>query len=203
MKKMFLGLFVTLVGLFIYGNVNAATVTVKIPKVVVNAPAGTSDNYYVTLEAKDQDNPMPGSESKKKTIIVRSNSEGEFGSLTFNEAGYYYYKIYQTKPTLSNIKYDKHVYEYVVQIYTEEGGVLRDSVSLKNGSSSNKLDVITFSNLAKGSARDSEKSSPGKNRKGVNPYTADNIIKYFIIAVISIVVILILIIYVKNSRDDN
>ena len=49
MKKVVLGIFVSLVALFTYGEVNAESVTIEMPTVVMGAPQESSDNYDVDV----------------------------------------------------------------------------------------------------------------------------------------------------------
>lgn len=204
MKKILFGICISIFAMFSYGVVNAATVTLDMPTVVMNVPQGSSDNYYVTLESLNANNPMPAN-NQKMTIAIQGNNEGRFGSVTYNEPGYYYYKFYQDNTNLKDIKYDATTYELTVQIVQEEGGVLKANTALKKTGSNNKYTVVTFANLDK-NANSDKKSTPGKRKSspGINnPYTGDKIVKYFIISIISILFILTIIIYIKTSRDDD
>ena len=199
MKKVLLGICVSILAMFTYGEVNAESVSLEMPTVVMGAPQDSTDNYYVTLESLNANNPMP-TQDKKMTIAVKGNSEGNFGSVTYTEPGYYYYKFYQDKMNIKNIKYDKTTYDLVVQIVKEEGGVLKASTSLKKTGSDIKSTVVAFSNNKIAPSKIKYKKTPKVIK---NPYTGDKIMKYFIISMCSIILILIIIIYVKNSREDD
>lgn len=203
MKKVLFGLFLSVVAFLSFGAVNAATVTVEVPTVVMSSTGNNSQKFWVTFESLDNA-PMPTSDSKM-TLGVLSGNEGKFGSVVYNKAGLYKYKIYQDKKTDSNVKYDDTIYEYSVLISVENGGVLKSSTALKKAGSEEKYTVATFSNLVKSSDDGEKKATPTPSPKPSpsNPFTGDKIIKYFIAAVIAIVIILIIIIYVKNSKEDD
>ena len=178
-------------------NVNAATLNVTTPTIVVNEADGINKSYNVVFERINNE-PTPSGQKTQK-ISVNGNKEGSFGQITFTEPGYYYYKIYLTDKTDKTINYDNRVYDYTVQITLEEGGILRSSVSLKASGSSEKSSVASFVN----SLKNKEKKVVKKKRSSTNPFTGDAIVKYFIVATIAIILILIMIIYIKNQRSED
>ena len=203
MKRILFGMFLSLIAIFTFGSANAETITVDVPTVVMSAPAGSTDNFYVTLQKADDNAPMPGSDSKMTLTIVGSK-EGKFGGITYSKEGLYKYRIYQENMTLKNIKYDTTVYDYLVQITIQDGVSFKASTALKKVGTDEKSTVALFSNLARSSDDGKKETTPSdKPVNPVNPFTGDKIIKYFIIAVVSILVILIIIIYVKRSKEDD
>ncbi len=200
-KLLFIALF-TLFACFSF-NVNAESISVTTPTIVISEADGIGKNYNVVFERINNE-PTPSGQKTQK-LTIKGNKEGSFGTITFTEPGYYYYKIYQTDTNDSKINYDTRVYDYIIQISTEEGGVLRSAVSLKVSGDSEKSTVASFVNSLK-----NKESNPGKavshktkKRRGVNPYTGDIIVKYFIVSIVSIILILLMIIYIKKQRSSD
>lgn len=176
-------------------NVNAASINVVTPTVLVSEADGIGKNYSVVLERINNE-PTPTGQKTEK-ISLKGNKEGNFGSITFTEPGYYYYKIYLTDKNDKKVKYDSKVYDYTVQVTIEEGGVLKNTVVLKASGSNEKSTVASFVTSLK------NKTIVKKKRTSTNPFTGDIIVKYFIVSVISIILILLIIIYIKNQRSDD
>ena len=215
MKKLFLGLFISVLALFTYNaSVDAReAVEITLPKAVVSSNYNNNDNFYVSLERLDDSYPMP-STSSISTIMITGNNDNTWGSIIFTENGDYKYRIYQDRKNLENVNYHNAVYNLTIRVENDKHAVI-----LKKSGSDKKEEAAVFNNTYKNNDEDGNKDDTpsddpsnkdnNKNnsnnpfRKATNPYTADTIVKYFIISIISILLILIIIIYVRNSKEDD
>lgn len=199
MKKILITTIFIIIACFCF-NVNAETISVTTPTIIVNEADGIGKSYDVVFERINNE-PTPKGQ-KTQNLTVQGNKEGNFGPITYTEPGYYYYKIYLTNKTDNKINYDNRVYDYIVQISTEEGGILRSSVSLKASDSTEKSSVVSFVNSLKNKGTPVEKEKKKKRSASTNPFTGDVIVKYFIVAIVAIILILLMIIYIKNQRSE-
>ena len=94
MKKVLFGMFLSLIAIFTLGTANAEEVAVEVPTVVMSAPSGSTDNFFVAFERESSDAPMPISENKI-SLTIKGNGEGKFGSITYTKEGLYKYRLYQ------------------------------------------------------------------------------------------------------------
>lgn len=102
---------------------------------------GTGD-YTFVLEAEN-DEPLP----RNTTVTVHTSGEVYFGEAEFTSPGDYYYKVYQKAgPEVEGLVYDSNIYHMLVQIFSDDKGVLSSVVTNSKAGSSKKVEDIKFRN---------------------------------------------------------
>ena len=203
MKKIFISLFVLCAMFFVTTSVNADEISVNLPKVKITSNGSVNDHFYVTLERLDETSPMPDN-SASSTISVNPKTGGSFKPIIFNKRGTYKYKIYQSYMSNSKIKYDKSIYTLTISVINKNNMTfdLKAVTVLEKTGTDIKQDEVIFNNnynIEKNKNKDKRKT----RIKIVNPYTGDDITKYFIISFIAVILLVILMIYVRNNKEDD
>ena len=201
MKKILL-LFVIFVSFFTFTSFAKAegNINVQLPNVILKLNKQSTDTFFVMIKPVNESNPMPA----VSEIALTGSGGGGFGTVSYENEGSYQYTVRQIKKDLTNINYDNTVYILTVKIYKDKSATI-----IKKTGSEKKEKELIFNNTYKDADPEivipPEKIKPKSksNKKVSNPYTGDMITKYFITAIIAIGLILIIIIYIKNSRDDD
>lgn len=151
--KTFLGLSLSLAFLFVlflfspkvYAQSESLSLNIR-QKISINSPyAKPKDSFSYVMEAVNKDAPLPEGASKTYEFKIKGDSEKQL-SIKYQKAGEYEYKIYQKKPDIANVKYDKEVYELYVKVIESYGKLIIREVLIKN-SSDHKVSDIVFENI--------------------------------------------------------
>ena len=165
-----------------------------------------SDENEKTENSQDENNSV-----KNKVIKIKGNGTESFGTITFTQIGTYTYKITELSEDLENYEYDKSVYTIVYEVTNTEGLLEVTKTVKKDGFNS---DVIEFVNTyiepeqPSTPTDEEEPTTPtGENGKENNNQeqnesteekteqnaiqTGDKILRYFVILILSGVVLVV------------
>lgn len=110
-----------------------ATGNVGVQKKISGKPNKTSDFEFV-LERLDDANPMPaGVAGSKAQLTIHGAGMGEFGTITFTEAGVYEYRITENDSNKKNYTCDKSVYTVRFTVTESAGALHAERVFIKKG----------------------------------------------------------------------
>ena len=121
---------------------NYTPVTAEIPvycEKVVNDPSAT---YLIRLELTKAGDPAPS----ETVLTVKSDQTGVF-SIPVTEPGTYVYRIYQSKGTVANMKYDEEQYDVYLCVVNDSQCNLSYTLSVTAAASSTKPDKVKFTNI--------------------------------------------------------
>ena len=101
-----------------------------------------SDEVFSVVVVPEEKSPN----FEKNEIKVKANEKGCFGVITLNEPNVYTYTVHQKEGENKKMTYDKTEYEVVVNVITDETGLVNASQTITNLTTGEKVDSINFIN---------------------------------------------------------
>jgi len=166
----------------------ALMVDPPVRKIVKGNPSSASI-FRFRLEAQNRSNPMPaGSVNGMKEVTVTGAGEAEFGTWSYTAEGVYFYKIFEVNSSASGYTYDTMVYTITDTVTLQGNQLILSRIVVNNVNRA--VEVCEFTNTYS-----AKRNVPG-------PFTGDkaNILFYYVLLVISSVLIIGAIIHVTKKR---
>ena len=133
----------------------------------VSGNPGHESTFIFRLAAQDASNPMPdGSIDGVKTITITGSGTSEFGTWSYENAGVYYYKVYEADTGERGYTYDTAVYTITDTVREDDAGQLELSRVITNDTN-RQVTAITFINTYSGGnyINNNTSGSPGYGPK--------------------------------------
>lgn len=84
---------------------------------------------------------------KQNTIVISANKSGSFGEISVEVPDVYSYVVYQEKGDNEKITYDTTKYEIVVEVITNDVGLVAKKYSITNLDTNEKVEEVRFINV--------------------------------------------------------
>jgi pilin isopeptide linkage protein/LPXTG-motif cell wall-anchored protein len=156
-----------------------SSVTIDPPvKKVISGDAPSTDSIFTFyLKANDISFPMPsGSVNGIKSLLITGDGVGDFGEITYTQAGVYTYTVYERDSNAAGYTYDTTVYTMTVTVI-EENGRLSIASRIIDDKGALASDLI-FTNRFSAGATPTPSPGPPPTSRPDGPKTGDESADY-------------------------